>query len=136
MYQERTAKKLLCSTLIGPGPASRGDLVPPNQHACPLPPNQQAYSFYDIGFCAYISYFDPPDKRLAPFSRLLCRRRLWIWSKAVPKLDGEITLKILIGLALASQPNIHPLLLRIEMLGSSNSSCCSRDLPKISRSRK
>ena len=61
MSQERTAKKLLCSTPIGPGSASRGILSPPpNRHACPLPPNQQAYSFYDTGFCAYISYFDLP----------------------------------------------------------------------------
>ena len=33
-------------------------------------------------------------------------------------------LKILVGLALASQQSIYPLLQRIEMLGGSNSSCC------------
>ena len=38
-----------------------------------------------------------------------------------------IMLNILVGLGLASQQSIDPLLLRIEMLGGSNSSCCSND---------
>ena len=43
--------------------------------------------------------------------------------KAVRELDGEIT-SILVGLALASQQSIYPLLQRIEKLGGSNSNCC------------
>ena len=54
--------------------------------------------------------------------------------EAVPELVGEITLKILVGLALASQQSICPLLQRIEMLGDSNLSCCPRDPPRISGS--
>ena len=41
--------------------------------------------------------------------------------EAVPACSGEITLKILVGLVLASQQSIYPLLRRIEMLGGSNS---------------
>ena len=52
--------------------------------------------------------------------------------EAVPELDGEITWKILVGLALASKQSIYPLLQRIEMLGGSNLSSCSRDPPLIS----
>ena len=45
-------------------------------------------------------------------------------SNAVPELDGKITLKILIDLALASHQNIYPLLQKIKILGGpkSNSS--------------
>ena len=64
------------------------------------------------------------------------QRRLVEGLEAVPELDGEITLKILVGLALASQQSICPLLQRIGMLGGSNSSCCPRDPPRISGSRK
>ena len=52
--------------------------------------------------------------------------------EAVPELDGEITWKILVGLTLASQQSIYPLLQKIEVLGGSNSSCFPRDPPRIS----
>ena len=134
MYQERTTKKLLCSTPIGPGPAPRGGSCPPPPIDMLAPPLiNKLILFMTADFVLKFHTLIPPDKRLAPLSRLLCRRRrLWIWSK----LDGEITLTILVGLALASQPNIYPLLQRIKILGGSNSSCCSRDPPRISRSRK
>ena len=38
------------------------------------PPNQQAYYCEDSGFCASFQTLVPPDKRLAPLNRLLCRR--------------------------------------------------------------
>ena len=45
----------------------------------------------------------------------------------VPELEGKITLKILVGLALASHQSIYLLFQRFEMLGSSNSSSCPQE---------
>ena len=47
--------------------------------------------------------------------------------EAVPELGGEMTLQILVGIALVSHQSMYPLSQRIEMLGGSNSSSCPRD---------
>ena len=56
--------------------------------------------------------------------------------EALPELNGEIALKILLGPTLASQQSIYPLSQRIEMLRCSSSSSCPRDPLTISESRK
>ena len=43
------------------------------------------------------------------------------------ELDNEITLKILVGLALAFRLSINPLSHRVKIWGGFNSSCCPRD---------
>ena len=45
----------------------------------------------------------------------------------VPQLYINITLKVLLGLALKSHQSIQPLSRKIEMLGGSNSNCCPYD---------
>ena len=52
----------------------QGGLAPPIDTLGP--PNQQAYSFQDNALYSYFKHWLPPDKRLAPLSRLFCRR-LW-----------------------------------------------------------
>ena len=54
---------------------------------------------------------------------------------AVSKLDGKITLTILLGLALASYQSIYTLFLRIEIIGGSNSSSPPAT-PRIRESKK
>ena len=68
--------------------------------------------------------------------KLLCSSPIGQRPEAVPELDGEITLKILVSLALASQQSICPLFQKIEMCGGSNWSCCPRNPPRISGFKK
>ena len=56
--------------------------------------------------------------------------------EAVPKLNGEFTLKILFGLASVPHQSIYPSSNRIEILGCSNSSSFPRDLSTMSGPRK
>ena len=53
-----------------------------------------------------------------------------------PQLDGEITLNIVFGLAVALHRSIYPSSRRIKMLGRSNSSRCPHNPLRISGSRK
>ena len=47
--------------------------------------------------------------------------------ETIPERDGEITLKMLVGLALASHQSIYPSPQKIEMLGGSTLSSCPHD---------
>ena len=49
------------------------------------------------------------------------------WLRGPPELNGYITLRILVNLALASHQSIYPSSRRIEMLGGFNLSSCLRD---------
>ena len=60
MYQERTAKKLLCSTPIGPGPASRGILSPPINMLVTSPPIHKLILFMTSAFVLTFHTLTPP----------------------------------------------------------------------------
>ena len=63
----------------------------------------------------YCAGMDMYQERMA--KKLLCvQYQLVEGLKAVPKLDGKITMKMLVGHALASHQSISPLLQKIKVL--------------------